>query len=149
MGRLWYHFSMQGEKGRDTGLCSMIADYMEKGFLENIIDMVAHDNSLIGLVGDLIQDERIRVRIGATAMVEELARRKDFDAGPAIPALLPLLRHKEAVVRGDAANLLGIIGNTSALQALQEALYDADPQVRLLAEEAITEIRETGKASGT
>jgi HEAT repeat protein len=133
----------------DAGLCCMIADYMEKGFLENIIDMVVHDNRLISLVGDLIQDERIRVRIGATALVEELARRKDVDAGPALPALLPLLNHPEAVVRGDAANLLGIIGHASALPVLQEALHDSDPQVRLLAEEAMAEIREAGKSSGT
>lgn len=123
-------------------MCSMIADYMEKGFLENIIDMVAHDNSLIGFVGDLIQDERIRVRIGTTALVEELSRREGYDMSRALPALIPLLKHPEAVVRGDTANLLGVIGDVSALPALQEAVSDTDPNVRLLAEEAINDILE-------
>jgi hypothetical protein len=51
--------------GRTTGtdMSSMIADYMEKGFLDNIIDMFTHDSTLYALIGHLIQDERVRVRI--------------------------------------------------------------------------------------
>jgi len=37
----------------------MIADYMEKGFLENIVDMFKHDRSLSPLIADLMRDERI------------------------------------------------------------------------------------------
>jgi len=59
--------------GADSSLVSMIADYMGKGFLENIVDMFRHDSKLYGLVGELIQDERVRVRIGVTALMEDLS----------------------------------------------------------------------------
>ena len=46
----------------------MIADYMENGLLDNIIDMFKRDDSLYAYVGDLLTDERMRVRIGITAL---------------------------------------------------------------------------------
>ena len=52
----------------------MIADYMEGGYLDNIIDMFKHDKSLYEYIGDLMTDERMRVRIGATALMEELRK---------------------------------------------------------------------------
>jgi len=36
----------------------MIADFMQKGFLENMIDMFKHDTSLYSITGDLLRDER-------------------------------------------------------------------------------------------
>ena len=122
----------------------MIADYMEKGFLENIIDMFKHDHSLCCLIGELIQDDRMRVRIGVTALVEELSGAGGIDLRAAVPGLLPLLHREEPVIRGDAVNLLGIIGDESALPALEEALADADPSVRMLAGEAMADIRSSG-----
>jgi hypothetical protein len=137
---LGYSKTMKAPYDDDAGLVQMIADYMENGFLENIIDMFRHDSSLYRLVGELIQDERVRVRIGVTAMMEEL---RGLD-GPrfldAVPVLLPLLDHDNAVVRGDAANILGIVGDKSLLPALGRLVEDADPGVRLVAREAIEEI---------
>jgi hypothetical protein len=34
---------------------TMIADYMEKGFLDNIIDMFKHDKSLMNMSGTYYQ----------------------------------------------------------------------------------------------
>ncbi|MBI5633978.1 MAG: HEAT repeat domain-containing protein [Nitrospirae bacterium] len=124
-----------------TDLQQMIADYMENGFLDNIIDMFRHDSSLYSLVGALIQDERVRVRIGITALVEELKR---LDAANVIRAqkdLLPLLAHIDAVVRGDAANLVGIIGDRSSLPFLEKCLSDVHEGVRTIAREAIAQIQ--------
>jgi HEAT repeat protein len=133
---------MNGPHDADPALGAMIADYMENGFLDNIIDMFRHDSGLYRLVGELIQDERVRVRIGITAMMEEL---RSLD-GPryldAVPVLLPLLDHDNPVVRGDATNILGIIGDGAVLPALRRALEDEDPNVRLIAREAIEEIRQ-------
>jgi len=124
----------------DGELRQMIADYMENGFLENIIDMFRHDSGLYSLVGELIQDERVRVRLGITAMMEELSRSDAAAAAGAVSGLLPLLRHTEAHIRGDAANLLGLIGDESALPFLRDALRDDNPSVRLLVQEAIAEL---------
>ena len=122
-------------------LGKMIADHMENGFLENIIDMFMHDNSLYQLVGLLIQDERVRVRIGVTAMMEELSSRDKEHVSEAVAGLLHLLEHEEPYVRGDAANLLGIIGDASALPFLEKSASDKNSSVQLLSSEAIAEIR--------
>jgi HEAT repeat protein len=132
---------MTGPAMSTDDLLTMIADYMENGFLENIIDMFRHDSSLYPLVGTLIQDERVRVRIGVTAMLEELVRLDAEHVAEAAPGLIRALEHTEPFIRGDAANLLGIIGDCAALPFLRKAAdWDEDPNVRLLAEEAINDI---------
>ncbi|MBA4371682.1 MAG: HEAT repeat domain-containing protein [Thermodesulfovibrio sp.] len=134
---------MQEYGTSNVNLRQMIADHMENGFLENIIDMFRHDNSLYPLISALIQDERVRVRIGVTALIEELAGLDAEHIPGAVPGLIRTLDHTESFVRGDAANLLGIIGDSSALPHLKKtATLDADPNVRLLADEAIKDIEE-------
>ncbi len=119
---------------------NMVLDHMEKGFLENIIDMLKHDDSLYPLVTDMITDERLRVRLGATALVEELAQ--DIDGPPEpliqlIPSIGDLLQDKNPTVRGDAANLLEIIGHRDALPFLLKVRDDKNESVREIVEDAI------------
>ena len=121
-------------------LVQLIADHMENGFLENIIDMFRYDSSLYKLTGSLIQDERVRVRIGITALMEELKKLDPENISGAVPVLLPLLDHAEPFVRGDSVNLLGIIGDRNTLGNLEKMLADENENVRLLAKEAIEEI---------
>ncbi len=127
-----------GQKPSD--LRKMIADYMEAGFLDNIVDMYKHDSSLYALLGDLIQDERVRVRIGVTAMVEELKLIDCNNISKAVPCLIPLLESDAPVVRGDAANLLGIIGDMRVIGHLEKALADENSYVRQIAREAIEQL---------
>jgi hypothetical protein len=133
-------FDMEMKKEEDQSLVALIADHMESGFLENIIDMFRHDRGLYRLVGELIQDERVRVRIGVTALTEELRKLDPEHISEAVPVLLPLLAHSEPVVRGDSANLLGIIGDKKSIPALEPLLEDRNANVRLIAGEAIEEI---------
>jgi len=128
------------QRGQQSDLLQMLSDYMENGFLENIIDMYRHDVTLYRLIGELIQDERVRVRLGVTALMEEL---KKIDPDHIILAqeqLLPLLNHTDAVVRGDAANLLGLVGDSTSLPRLKELLEDENGNVRIIAREAIQEL---------
>ncbi len=128
------------QRGQQSDLLQMLSDYMENGFLENIIDMYRHDVTLYRLIGELIQDERVRVRLGVTALMEEL---KKIDPDHTILAqehLLPLLNHTDAVVRGDAANLLGLVGDSTSLPRLKELLEDENGNVRIIAREAIQEL---------
>lgn len=125
----------------DDELKTMVLDYMEKGFLENIIAMFRQDQSLCSMVADMISDERIRVRLGATALVEEMVK---VDAQPfikLIPSIGNILLHENPTVRGDAANLLDIIGHTDALPYLLKALEDENAGVREIAEDAVNSIR--------
>src|SRR5512135_362624 len=132
---------MKSPHDSDAGLLPLIADYMEKGFLENIVDMFRHDGKLYGLVGELIQDERVRVRIGVTALMEELSVLDALSMPAAVSPLLPLLDHENPVVRGDVSNILGIIGDKGVLPFLEKKLSDDNPSVRLILEEAIEDIR--------
>ncbi|MEK6580907.1 MAG: HEAT repeat domain-containing protein [Nitrospirota bacterium] len=123
-------------------LKTMIADYMEKGFLENIIDMFKHDSSLYSLVGELMTDERVRVRLGMSALVETLGKEAPEHIKKAVSGMLPLLKNPEPVIRGDAAYLLGIIGDSDSISLLREiADNDGNPEVRLIAKEAVEDIK--------
>lgn len=125
----------------------MIADYMEGGFLDNIVDMFRHDPSYYPLLGRLLGDERSRVRIGAVALVETLKEEDSGNVLLAIPGIARLLRDPNVTIRGDAAYLLGIIGHKDALPFLMDAAGDDHDLVRETIAEAIAEIR-AGKGTG-
>lgn len=122
---------------------SLIADYMERGFLENIVDMFRHDKGLYKIIGDLMKDERVRVRLGISALVETLAEEDSANISQSIPGIAGLLKDKSPVARGDAAYLLGIIGHRNALPFLTEVLNDEDGEVRIIVKEAIDEIEKS------
>ncbi len=123
---------------------AMIADYMEKGFLENIIDMFKHDSSLYPLIGDLMKDDRIRVRLGVSALVETLAREDAHAISAAIPGIVALLKNESPTIRGDAAYLLGMVGHHDAIPFLTDASEDENRSVREIVKEAIEEINNRG-----
>ncbi len=119
----------------------MIADYMEKGFLDNIVDMFRHDKGLYAMIGDLIGDERSRVRIGTAALVETLREEGMEHIVRAIPGIAEKLRDPNPTIRGDAAYVLGIIRHEDAVRFLEEAVSDENEMVRETVTEAIQEIR--------
>lgn len=125
----------------DDELKAMVLDHMEKGFLENIIDMFRHDESLYPLVIDMLRDERMRVRLGAVALVEELVREKKPLFAPLIPGIAALLQDPSPTVRGDGAYILGLLRHRESLPYLLEARRDPDGTVRELIEDAIRDIR--------
>jgi hypothetical protein len=121
----------------------MIADYMEQGFLENILDMFRHDISLFPLISDLMGDERGRVRIGTVALVEILRQNNYSDILNALQSIAKLLKSTNPTIRGDVAYLLGIIGHADALPYLSEAFHnDEEEIVKKTIREAIEEIEE-------
>ncbi len=127
----------------------MIADYMEKGFLENIIDMFKHDKGLYSIIGDILEDERSRVRLGTVALVETL-KETDFDhIVTAIPGIVRLLKNRNPTIRGDTAHLLGIIGHKDALPFLLEASDDENEMVKEIIEESIEIINSSSTAKKT
>ncbi|UCD35872.1 MAG: HEAT repeat domain-containing protein [Nitrospiraceae bacterium] len=130
---------MEEQQGSEATI-KMIADYMESGFLDNIVDMFRHDPSFYPLLGRLLGDERSRVRIGAVALVETLKEEDSGNVLLAIPGIARLLRDPNATIRGDAAYLLGIIGHKEALPFLMDAADDDHDLVRETIAEAIAEI---------
>ena len=124
-----------------SDLKKLLADHMENGFLENIVDMFKYDISLYDYIGDLMRDERLRVRIGTSALIETLSVEDPENVSKAIPSLLPLLKDHDPIRRGDAAHILGMIGNKDAIPFLKEIENDEDENVRTIVKEAIEEIQ--------
>lgn len=122
---------------KDPELLKMLADHMEGGFLENIIDMFKHDRGLYTHVPSLMADERSRVRIGVTALVEELRDVHRGEAVALIPEIADLLGHENPTLRADAAYLLEVIGHGDALPYLEKAADDESEAVRGVIRETI------------
>ena len=118
----------------------MIADYMENGLLDNIVDMFKHDTNLYAFIGALLTDERMRVRIGATALIETLKQEDPDNVDKSLPYIIQVLDNQNPLYRGDAAYLLGILANPDALQPLAKILDDENENVRIIAKEAIEDI---------
>jgi HEAT repeat protein len=130
------------QTGADTmDMKKMIADYMENGCLDNIVDMFRHEKDLYEYIGYLMTDERLRVRIGTTALIEILRKEDPGNILKAVHSILPLLGDQNPVIRGDAAYLLGIIGDQDTIPYLEERKNDEDANVRVIAEEAIEDIK--------
>lgn len=128
--------------GDDPGHLSaaMVADYMDQGLLENIILMFQHDPTLYPMVAELLQDERIRVRMGAVALVESLAELDPGGVSAIATAIAPLLTDASATIRGDAAYTVGLTGTTAHLVAVRRLLDDPFADVREIAADAVAAI---------
>ncbi|MGC1456286.1 MAG: HEAT repeat domain-containing protein [Nitrospirota bacterium] len=123
----------------DIEMRAMLIEYMGNGFLENIIALLKQDNSLYRFIPDLLGDDNLRVRLGATALVEELVIEHREELTAAVPGTIELLNHESPNIRGDAASVLGIIKDASAINALQRCLHDDHPGVREIARDALEE----------
>lgn len=117
-----------------------VADFLGKGLLENLVSLFRAEPSLYPLIGELLADERIASRVGASALVETLVEEDPAHTHLAVQALTPLLENDRPLVRGDAAWLLGVIGRPEALTGLQPLLQDRDQGVREAAAEAVENI---------
>lgn len=119
----------------------MTSDYMEKGFLDNIIDMFRYDESLYYLIPIYIADERLRVRIGAIALVESLYEIGFGNIKEAADAIVPLLKNPNSYIRGDSAYCLGVIGDSRHIKYIEELYNDPKADVIESAKDAVIEIR--------
>lgn len=136
---------MENNENEMESTLNLIADYMEKGFLENIVDMFKQDKSYYPFIGRLLGDERMGVRIGTVALVETLKSEAIESIVEAIPGIAGLLTDENPTIRGDAAYLLGVIGHEDALPFLMNARNDEHYLVRETVEEAIDEITRSGR----
>ena len=118
----------------------MVADYMEEGLLENIVIMFKHDRSLLPMVADLLRDPRLRVRMGAVALVEALAESDPQGVVVIADAVAPLLRDASATIRGDAAYSVGLTGTETHQEPLRALLDDPFADVQEIAADALAAI---------
>lgn len=118
-----------------------ISDYLGELIESRQLDMAlreirAHpewNEVLLRMVSDL--ETPVGVRIGASAMLEDLAEHDELE--PLLPGLRKLLQAPEAPVRADAAYYLGLSGNPTVREWLEPLLEDPAPEVREIASEAL------------
>jgi hypothetical protein len=126
-----------------TITAARVAEFLGKGLLDVLVDLFRSDPSLYALLRELLSSPEMGVRLGASALVEELAVVDPDRRGLAAAALLPLLGAADPVRRGDAAWLLGFVGGAGELAALDTlAAQDPNADVRDAATEAAGKIRE-------
>lgn len=114
---------------------------IESGELERVISLFTYNKSLYSVVGNLIKNGDMKVRLGTVMLVEELAETKPEYVKLILPNLLPLLKDESATVRGDVADLVGTVGGIEQIDDLKPLLNDPVRPVVEMAEEAIEIIR--------
>jgi len=120
----------------------MLFDYLDNGYLENIITFFEHEPEQIHLIPKMLSDERLRVKVGAFAIIEEMKEKNPESLQKIIPEIVELLNSPEKNIRGDAAYALEIIGSAEAKPALIKALQkEEDPQVKEFIEDAIQSLK--------
>lgn len=124
----------------DNEIRDMLIDYMGRGFLENITALLRQEPDLGRFIPDMVSQENLSVRLGATALVEELADGHREVLRHAVGGLIVLLKHDNPTIRGDAASLLGTIGDVSARGPLTAMLQDGNPAVRDVVQLALEEL---------
>lgn len=125
----------------DNDMKTMLADYMENGFLDNIIDMFRQDTSLFRHLGHMTSDERGRVRLGVAALIESLKEDHGQELIDSIPEIAKSLASPNPTIRADAAYILGIIAHRTALPYLRDALAaETETPVKDALAEAVAEL---------
>lgn len=109
---------------------NMIVSYMDRGFLNNIIEMFKSETDLYPLVADLIEDKRIRVRMGITALMEDLCTLDNEHCKCSLEGLKKHLSSENPTLRGDSAYLISLIGGEEAKELLGPLKNDPNNEVR-------------------
>ncbi len=124
---------MNGNGGNwdGQGFEEMLFDYLDNGYLENIVTFFEHEQKELPLIAKMLKDERLRVRVGAIAILESLKEKHPEKLKELSPLIVELLNSDERNIRGDAAYALEIIADPSTKQALEDAFErEEDEQVK-------------------
>lgn len=113
----------------DTELKKVIGDFLEMGHVENIVSMFRREPAYYAWTGEILDDERLAVRLGVSILFEELKAIQPEKLHLAIPSLTELLQSDSPNIRGEAVGVLGIIGTDEAFDHIRSMLSDPNPQV--------------------
>ncbi len=121
----------------DEELLQVIADFLDMGYVENIVAMFKQEPRYYQWTGRLLEDERFAVRLGVSVLFEYLVEVRPGDVNLAVPSLAEALKSELGRVRGEAASVLGIIGTSEALDHVRDMVNDPDPQVAEVARDIL------------
>jgi glutaredoxin len=115
---------------------------IKEGDAERLAGMMVAESDLYSGALELLSDPDWSVRMGMMVVLEGVAERSPDLVRNAYPLLLKLLDHEDRNQRGDAAYLLGLIGDASVPEHLEMLLNDENPEVAEAAREAVEQIKE-------
>ena len=127
----------RGKSVGDEELLAVMADFLEMGHVENIVAMYKQEPRYYEWTGQLLTDERFAVRLGVSVLFEYLIEQRPEEVRLAIPSLTEQLENSEFWVRGEAVNVLGIIGGEDALTLVKKMVRDPDDQVAEVARDIL------------
>jgi HEAT repeat protein len=124
----------------DQELKKVIADFLDQGHVDNIIAMFRRDPAYYAWTADLLQDERLSVRIGISVLFEELHIIQPKKLALAIPSLSQLLGSDNPQLRGEALSILGIIDTPETTLLIKQMQNDPNPQVQEIVQLVLEEL---------
>lgn len=127
--------------GGIESLTSVLDSMIKSGRAEDAAGLLCREKTPAAIL-PIYRSKEFSVRIGALVAMEEALGLDPRALDPIVAELTALLFDEEVSLRGDTAELLGKIGNSSALPALRKAAQDPDPDVREAVEEAIQALEE-------
>ncbi|HVO83352.1 MAG TPA: thioredoxin family protein [Syntrophobacteria bacterium] len=114
---------------------------LEEGDARKLAATMLAEGEIPGPALELLADRDWSVRLGMMVVLEEIGSHRPELARRAYPFLVTLLTHRDPSRRGDAAFLLGLIGDAAVLERLEPLAEDGSPEVAEAAREAIKRIR--------
>ncbi|GBE53938.1 MAG TPA: hypothetical protein ENH28_03475 [Euryarchaeota archaeon] len=118
----------------------LIANMLEKGMLENVIE-IAEREGLEETLAELVFDSSMRVRIGAVAALEDLHLIDLEKVKKAIPVLLEKLKTDKENIRGDVIYALEKIADSDVIEELEEELENSEGNIKDALEDALSSIK--------
>jgi hypothetical protein len=118
-----------------------LASIVDTGRFTGALPLLSTDAGLMALA-ELMGDGAMQQRLGLMLLVEEAVQTNPHALDAALPYLLPLLEVEDPTLRGDTADLLGRIGAPGAREALTRLLSDDNADVRDVAEESLSKLRQ-------
>lgn len=135
----WVEYARTGE-----GWSAYYTHLLENRRLDEVLRRIREcPGTLTHLLGALDDETPMAVRIGISAVVEELAGRAPLRA--VRPQLEQLTLSDSAQTRADACHFLGLAGDPRAIPAVRRLLDDEQHDVREIAVETLALL---GEASG-
>ncbi len=130
--------------GQAGTLTAVLRSMIETGRAEDAGALLCRQDSPEAIL-PLYTSKEFSLRIGSLVAMEAALEENSRALDPIVSDLSLLLAYDEVGLRGDTAELLGKIGDPSAIPALSEAILDSDPDVREAALEALHILKEVSE----
>ncbi len=122
--------------GQIDTVTAVLRSMIESGRAEDAGALLCRQDSPEAIL-PLYKSKEFSLRMGSLVAMEAALEVSSRALDPIVSDLSGLLAHEEVGLRGDTAELLGKIGDPSAIPALTKAGLDSDPDVREAALEAL------------